>query len=41
MEMDPATAIIRKLGGEAKVAGIAGTALIAGSMKNREAEPVV
>ena len=29
MEMDPATAIIRKLGGEAKVAGIAGTALSA------------
>src|SRR6266436_2264869 len=28
-EMDPATAIIRKLGGEAKVAGIAGTALSA------------
>src|SRR5882724_4368949 len=27
--MDPATAIIRKLGGEAKVAGIAGTALSA------------
>ena len=29
MEMDPATALIRKLGGEAKVAGIAGTALSA------------
>src|SRR5216683_2087953 len=29
LEMDPATAIIRKLGGEAKVAGIAGTALSA------------
>ena len=29
VEMDPATAIIRKLGGEAKVAGIAGTALSA------------
>jgi hypothetical protein len=27
--MDPATAIIRKLGGEAKVAGIVGTALSA------------
>ena len=27
--MDPATAIIKKLGGEAKVAGIAGTALSA------------
>ena len=27
MKMNPATTIIRKLGGEAKVAGIAGTAL--------------